>query len=589
MVRRLRKLSPAWLALGLVAGLWYALAGLLSGEPIAWWPLAVASPAGLMAVALAASRRGRYAKLSAALGAMLGALPMWSITHAWIMDISALGYPPGMLLQASWAGAFVLAASLALRGTRPPLAAAATLAVLWSAVEVARGQVLFGGYPWLLVGHPLIDAPRVSLAGAVVGAYGVGFAAALSTAAVIGLALGVLQRERIVGCVALIAVPWLALALLGLLAPPVGEAPGGDRGIRAGIVQTNVPQSNRTNWDIERQIDLFARFVEMTRQLGGEADVIVWPETMLPGPPIGVDAVRAMRDFGLYYETERGRLNAWSFAEELAGIQGELGVPMLVGAASQDGLEFSRAEDGSIQSDYDALHNSVHLFSDGRLTSQRYDKMRLTIFGEVIPLVSRWGWLERQLSAIGASGMTFDLDAAPEPSWIDVPLAGGDALRVATPICFEIAYEGVCRRLATGGGDRVDALVNATNDGWMGDSDAARATHMQLARWRALELGVPIVRAANTGISAILDARGRPIGATAWLPEAGPDHEIETAGYAFATRTPAIVAGAIPGRTVRPTPYAAAGWATPYVLLAAGGVLLVRGSLRARAGRTAAA
>src|SRR5205814_4698027 len=79
---------------------------------------------------------------------------------------------------------------------------------------------------------------------------------------------------------------------------------------------------------------------------------------------------------------------------------------------------------------------------------------------------------------------------------------------VATPICFEATKPGLCRRLVSREPDQPRVIVNLTNDGWFGWFDPGRWQHLQIARWRAVELGVPVVRAANTGVSAAIDARG---------------------------------------------------------------------------------
>lgn len=562
-----------WALFGLAAGMAYAILGLLASEPIAWWPLALLAPVPLMAMALFVSRSGRRAVWRAAAGAWVGSLPLWVITHAWIFKVSPVGFFPGMLLQGSYAGLFVLLAAIAVRGRGGPAATAFALAITWSFVEVFRGSVLFGGYAWLLIGHPLIDAPYVFKSGAVLGAYGVGLAIAMSAA---GLVLLAHSRDDVWRRGAVVVVPWLALGLLGLLAPAAGQATGA----RAAIIQTNVPQDNRLSWSMDDQVRLYETFAGMTETARGTADFVVWPETMLPGPPISPQALEEMRRFGLVYATEipgLEQLPATIFADEAVALHQDIGVPMIVGAAGIDGLRLTSTPDGFVTQEQAGLYNSAHLFVGGQLSAVRYDKLKLTIFGEVLPLVSRWEWLERQLLAIGAGGMSFDLDAGRRPVWFDVPLVDGGEIRVGTPICFEVAYAGVSRRLARGGGDRVDALVNLTNDGWFSTSDSGRAMHLKLARWRALENGVPIVRAANTGISTIIDSQGRIATTQTTHPEGPGDHAVTTAGQEFATRTPQVVVGDVPGRTTKATPFSRLGHLTPWLVFFAGLVVLVRG------------
>jgi apolipoprotein N-acyltransferase len=83
-------------------------------------------------------------------------------------------------------------------------------------------------------------------------------------------------------------------------------------------------------------------------------------------------------------------------------------------------------------------------------------------------------------------------------------------LRLGTPICFEVAYDRSCRRLVVdeSGERRVDFLVNVSNDGWFHNSRVGRELFLLSARWRAAELGTPILRVANTGISCVIDANG---------------------------------------------------------------------------------
>ncbi|MEQ8846056.1 MAG: apolipoprotein N-acyltransferase [Phycisphaerales bacterium] len=562
-----------WALLGLAAGAAYAVLGLLAAEPLAWWPFAPLSILPLMAAAVVGSRASRRAAWRLAAGAWIGSIPLWVLTHAWIFNVSPVGFFPGMLLQGSWAGVFVLLGSAALRGRSTPVSIALSAALAWSFVEIFRGSVLFGGYAWLLAGHAMIDAPFIARSGAVVGAYGVGFLLALS----MGLLVAAATAREGRGRTALAAcVPLLALAALALVAPKPGEPTGA----RVAIVQTNVPQDNRLAWTIEDQARSFDRFVELSRLAQGRADFVVWPETMLPGPPISPQAIDEMQRFGLVYATDLPgleRLPGWAFAEGATTLQAELGVPMIVGATGVDGLRLSTDVEGRVVQEFEGFFNSAHLLDDGRLSPVRYDKLRLTIFGEVLPLVSRWDWLERQLLVIGAGGMTFDLDAGRKPVWFDLDLGAGRSLRVATPICFEVAYSGVSRRLAGGGGDRVDALVNLTNDGWFGSSDAGRAMHLKLARWRALEAGVPMVRAANTGISTIIDATGAIAPTTAQWPEGQGPHAVHTAGQAFPTRTPGVVYGEIPPSTTRRTPFATFGFLTPWLLFPAGLFVVIRG------------
>lgn len=199
-------------------------------------------------------------------------------------------------------------------------------------------------------------------------------------------------------------------------------------------------------------------------------------------------------------------------ADSLFAMQEHFGVPFLVGAEGTDGLALPIDEaTGRVTYHDDGMFNSSYLLDNGRMVGERYDKMQLTPFGEVMPYISAWPWLEEQLLRIGlgAEGMAFELDAGSRPVTHVLQTESG-LVRVATPICFEGIMSATCRRLAYSGGERqADVLIQLTNEGWFGGFDGAREQHLQIVRWRAVELGTSVVRAANTGISAVIGPDGR--------------------------------------------------------------------------------
>ena len=170
-----------------------------------------------------------------------------------------------------------------------------------------------------------------------------------------------------------------------------------------------------------------------------------------------------------------------------------------VGIAIHDGdLQFTITEE--IKWRGDARYNSALLLDDDGVRA-RYDKLFLTPFGEVMPYISAWPWLEQQLLKLGAHGMRFDLDAGKGP----VRFAVSPGVRVVTPICFEATMPSICRKLVFEDGERqAEVMINMTNDGWFGNSDAGRQLHLLAARWRCVELATPMARSANTGISCLI-------------------------------------------------------------------------------------
>ena len=157
----------------------------------------------------------------------------------------------------------------------------------------------------------------------------------------------------------------------------------------------------------------------------------------------------------------------------LRHLSEELGIPFIVGSACYTGLAADVERD---RWTWDAHYNSAYLV-EGRAATARYDKVLLTPFGEVMPYISKWAWLEDRLLALGAEGMTFTLDASDGIERLPLPSAAG-TIEIATPICFEDAVPRVIRRMThEGGRRRAVVLVNLSNDGWFGDHDAGRAQH----------------------------------------------------------------------------------------------------------------
>jgi apolipoprotein N-acyltransferase len=256
--------------------------------------------------------------------------------------------------------------------------------------------------------------------------------------------------------------------------------------------------SNKLGWAPEAQVRDFIQFAELSlegvRSAREPVDLVVWPETMVPGFGLERDSLRML--------VEREVFPGDRFEEALRDLSRLVKAPLLVGSPAYLGL---RIEENRFV--WDSQYNSAYLIdADGR--RGRTDKIFLTPFGETMPIISNWAWLEEQLLAIGADGMTFDLDVAEAPERFTVATAAGD-IRVGVPICFEITAPWASRRIAFDGVERrVDLLVNISNDGWFGWSGAGRRQHLQVAQLRAIELATPVVRAANTGLSASISARG---------------------------------------------------------------------------------
>lgn len=555
------------------AGLLHALLMFLAFPPVGAWPAALVAVAPLAwvgarvaktaypALAAGEKRRRRWAReLRPPLLVTAGVMPLHLYEHQWLIDVTGLGYVPFAIGMSLFAGAFVWLLARVLRRL-PVLPVAVTAAVLWTGLEVFRGEVIFTGYPWMLIAHPLIDAPLLAAPAAVLGTYFVSFLAAALGGVIAELALAG-RRPVSLAAAWVVILGGFGLGFLGRARP----APEGT--FRVVVVQTNVPQDNKLEWTLDQRLADFDRFLELTARAAAvdpRPDLIVWPETMFPGvflDPAGLKTVEEA-------EARIGQpLKGLSyFAERLAQVQGEIGIPMLVGAVGYDNPRLvGSAESLDLKSD--DRFNSVFLVAGGRVDPVRYDKMVLTPFGEVMPYVNAWPWLEKQVMALAAQGMAFDLSPGERARVFRIPsgLPDRPEVVVATPICFEATKAGLCRRLLKDQGESPRVLVNLTNDGWFGGFSTTRLQHLQIARWRALELATPVVRAANTGISTWISARGRVIKAGVEAP--GPGEGVDGI----------LIADTRPGRAT--TIYARVGdvfgWSAMGVAAALGVVSLIK-------------
>ena len=483
-----------------------SLLGCLAVAPVGWWPCALVAWAPLAAVAVEAAERkaaGDRAAVRRAVAVSVAiAFGRWLWLEQWIGDVSDAGWPALAAAMSIFDGLFVwcLARTESMpRRSRWPLAL--RMAVLLTACEWCRGRLFLEGYPWFMPAQPLIEWLPLAQAADLLGEAGM----AVLPAAVAGaIADGWMSRRSAAARARWKAGAALAACLLAAatsygwarLAEP---ATAGGRTLRLLAVQPSVAQSNKDSPDRHRQdaqvaflLSRTAEAMQVEREAGRGVDLIVWPETVVPGVGFEPDAILLQRERGL-----------WPGDRYVAPIEAlaAKGTPILLGSAAYLGL--------GVEGDryiWRRQFNSGYLVR-GPGDFDRVDKILLTPFGETMPYISRWKWLEQRLLDIGARGMRFDLQAGDEPRLLQVPSPDGP-VRVGVPICFEDTVSRATRAIATVG-QGAEALVNLSNDGWFGGFDAARVHHEQAARWRAVELRIPLVRVANTGTSAAFDAWGR--------------------------------------------------------------------------------
>ena len=326
---------------------------------------------------------------------------------------------------------------------------------LWVSIELARAH-LFSGFPWLLLGYALTDYPSLARLAQWTGGYGL--SGLLVSWNVAWVWLYTRRSKAALGFTTAL----LAGTLLLVLAAPSETYPEDHK---AFLVQTSIPQEVAwEQWDLATQRPLLDRLEALTTQAVGRQDppaLVIWPE--MPASFYFHDDSFTR----LYAEGIARRTNSYFLMGIVAFVPGS-----------------ERTQ---------PLNSEVLLDPTGRLVSQ-YDKIHLVPFGEYVPL-KRFLWFAEKLTAEAGDFVSGNRLVVSE-------LAGG---RMSGLICYEAIFPELVRRFVEQG---AEVLVNISNDGWYGSS-AARYQHLLMARMRAIENARYLLRATNTGITAVIRPDGR--------------------------------------------------------------------------------
>lgn len=383
---------------------------------------------------------------------------------AWLLPIAVALMPAGLALF------YAAASALAVCFWRPGLTRIFSLATTLSLAEWLRGHILTG-FPWNTLGYALTGNTEMMQAASLIGVYGLTILTILIFASP-----AVLWPRRAGGTVAsvLIFPASMVTLLIGFYLwgeNRIGRAEmASEPGIRLRIVQPNVPQSEK--WKPGNQSWIFSRLLETSWQgpsgstpgLDGITHLI-WPESAIPfllaRTKTALDALDQMLPDGIVFIT---------------------------GAARAESINTGKRE----------IFNSLFVMDHRAELLDTYDKIRLVPFGEFLPF-------QQILEAIGLEQLTRirgGFTAGRDKRFLNVPGAPP-----ASPlICYEIIFSGD----VTNDTKRARWLLNVTNDAWFGTTSGPYQ-HFHQARVRAVEEGIPVVRAANSGISAVVDPYGRTI------------------------------------------------------------------------------
>jgi apolipoprotein N-acyltransferase len=283
------------------------------------------------------------------------------------------------------------------------------------------------------------------------------------------------------------AVALLPIAFGLLAAPP--EAAKGRGAIRAALVQPNTDSNRKFP---ERNLAYLA-LMKLTMSLrGGEHDLVVWPETAT------AFVVREHED----RLREIREVVGQSGASLISGISDRRAAAGGKPRRSDDADERSRAE--TIKEAAFRKVNAVGLIQPGSSNIETYEKLHLVPFGEYVPPFL--AFLEDMAMNVG-SGIYVP---GTEVRVFDVPLREGGAVKIAAVICLESNYPALVNRFVDRG---AQALVVVANDEWY-EGTAQAAQHAEIAKLRAVEHRIPVLRCSNAGISSIIDAGGRVVAAS---------------------------------------------------------------------------
>ncbi|MEO1198337.1 MAG: apolipoprotein N-acyltransferase [Pseudomonadota bacterium] len=388
-------------------------------------------------------------------------------TFAWMMPFAMAALPVGLGLFYGIATA--IARSLWISGPWRVVSFATGLL----AAELLRGTVLTG-FPWNGFGYALTVTPVMMQSASLIGVYSLAFIAGLVFAAPAALApvtrdnrsrFQALNRWMPLGLAAVLVAGIVVFGVLRL-----GQEPRPGTGVAIRIVQPSIAQTDK--WRPEMRDDIFARYLALTDEATApgsmgvrDAALVIWPESAMP----------------FLYQTN-------------AAAQTAIADLLPPGTSLITGLQTAE-RDEMVPRGFRTYNSVAVIEADGQIAAT-YDKVHLVPFGEFLPFQAT---LER-LGIRQLTGVVGGFDRGDDRK----VMTAGTAPSFLPLICYEIIFPG----RVVPAGERPRWLLNVTNDAWFGDSPGPHQ-HLRQARVRAVEEGLPLVRAANTGISAIIDPHGK--------------------------------------------------------------------------------
>jgi apolipoprotein N-acyltransferase len=393
-------------------------------------------------------------------------LPKYTLLHHFLLGV----------YLCPLAGTFGLLVCLIARHCSPATGLFST-PFIWVCLEYVRSNLSFLSLPWGLLAHSQYQYPILIQMASITGIYGIGFLIVLVNSALTILVWPFLKRLSLTipsstepllsrGAKTLVGTAAICFAVNLLYGYSITAKTISGAKHRVSVVQANIDQSKK--WDKKYAAMILDTYDKLTRKASQDKPgLIIWPETATP------KAINLDRNV---------LVKVWQTAKNAS-------VPLLLGSSQQRKFEKNKTKTLKYQ-------NSAFLLPPAKQLTrpQRYDKIRLLPFGEYLPLKGTIPWNSVGIPKIGdyVPGREFTIFELPE-------------YRFAVTICWENIFADIVRRFVQGG---AQFIVNITNEAWFGKT-AAPYQFLSMSVFRAVENRVFVVRCANTGVSCIIDPRGR--------------------------------------------------------------------------------
>lgn len=336
---------------------------------------------------------------------------------------------------------------------------------VWVITEILRG-ILFSGFPWNLIGYSLNFSNYLIQINSVTGIFGASLLVTIfaTMPALLIEKNGVNKKNIIAVVISLLIIP--ALFVFGYLRTS-NETNEAGKKITIAVVQANISQNLK--WEPTLRIKNFMEHVlhteEIQKKYGAAPKLIVWPES------------------GVSY-----------FLDQERNLQN-----MIRNAINYNDILIT----GSIREEENETHydiwNSIFVMNKARGVIDYYDKFKLVPFGEFVPLRNVLWFVDKITHG------AVDFSKGPGPKTISLE----NGIKISPSVCYEAIFSGKIIDEK----NRPDLMVNVTNDAWFGISSGPHQ-HFEMARIRAVEEGIPLVRSANTGVSGVIDEYGRVLAST---------------------------------------------------------------------------